>query len=119
MTKLDKMFVFALMVTLPLVSSAATTGGLSDLLSNLQSWVNSLIPILMTLALAAFFWGLVKYIMSAGDEEKASSGKGIMIWGVIALFVMVSIWGLTGFLSETLGLGTGSAPEAGDLTPTS
>ena len=27
-----------------------------------------------------------------------------MIWGVIALFVMVSIWGIIAFLGEVIGL---------------
>lgn len=80
--------------------------------------INSLVPILMTLALVVFFWGLVKYIRSAGEPKAASEGKSIMIWGVIALFVMASIWGLTATLGDLVGLESGEAPSASDLTPT-
>jgi len=61
-----------------------------------------LIPLVFTLALLFFFWGVAKYIWSAGGEKE--EGKKIMIWGVIALFVMSSVWGLVYFLRDELGL---------------
>ena len=32
-----------------------------------------------------------------------------MIWGVIALFVMVSVWGLVGFIGNAIGVTPGAA----------
>ncbi len=55
------------------------------------------------LALLVFFWGLVKYIAKADDEKAKEAGKNIMIWGVIALFVMFSVFGLVNFLQESFG----------------
>jgi|SRR3989338_6049726 len=65
---------------------------------------NPLVGLLLTLALIYFFVGLVKYIMSAGDEEAKGAGRSIMINGVIALFVMVSVWGLVNVLKNTFQL---------------
>ena len=62
---------------------------------------NILIPLAFTLALLFFFWGVAKYIWSAGDAKE--EGKKIMVWGVIALFVMSSIWGIIGFLKTDIG----------------
>lgn len=90
----------------------------TNLIEPLRTAVDSLVPLLMTLALVAFIWGLVQFIFSAGDEAKRKSGKGIMIWGVIALFVMASVWGLTSAIGGALGLDSGDAPSASDLTPT-
>lgn len=86
--------------------------------SQLSTVVGSLVPIFMTLALLVFIWGLIKYISSAGDPEKAKEGKSIMIWGVIALFVMATIWGLTGTIATFFGVEDGTAPSGADLTPT-
>ena len=65
-----------------------------------------LIPLVFTLALFLFFWGVAKYIWSegAGKEE----GKKIMIWGVIALFVMSSVWGLVRFIRGELNIDGGT-----------
>lgn len=62
---------------------------------------NILVPLTFTLAVLVFFWGIVKYIWSVGAEKE--KGKQIMIWGVIALFVMSSIWGIVYFIGQQLG----------------
>ena len=61
------------------------------------------------IALLGFFWGLAMFIFSAGagDEGKRAEARSIMIYGVIALFVMVSVWGLVGFLGNTVGITPG------------
>jgi hypothetical protein len=66
--------------------------------------LNSLIPLLIALALVIFFWGLIKYIMSAG-EGGHGTGRNIMIAGIVALFIMVTIWGIIRLLQNTLGVG--------------
>jgi uncharacterized membrane protein YgcG len=63
----------------------------------------TLIQLVFILALLFFFWGVAKYIWSAspGNKEEA---KTIMIWGVVALFVMSSVWGLVRFLQTELNI---------------
>jgi hypothetical protein len=85
-------------------------------LSNLEQFVRSigrlinlLLPIVVALALLAFFWGLAQFIFAAGDEEAKKKGKQTMIWGVVALFIMVSVWGLVGFIGSALGIGQGAS----------
>src|ERR1035437_6465465 len=56
--------------------------------------VGYLIPIMFGLAIVYFFWGMIKYIMAAGDPDKAKEGKSIMIYGVIAITVMAALFGL-------------------------
>lgn len=66
--------------------------------------INQLIVIVAGLALLYFFWGLAKFIFHAGDIDKHEEGKNIMIWGIIALFVMVAVWGLLNFISSALNI---------------
>jgi hypothetical protein len=66
--------------------------------------ISIIIPIIASLAFLSFIWGIVKFIAKAGEKE-VKEGKSLMIWGVIALFVMVSAWGLVRFLSGEFGFG--------------
>lgn len=68
--------------------------------------IDSVMPMLVALAVAAFVYGIIKYFLNPDNEEKRKSGKGYMFWGIITLFVMVSIWGLVGILSGTFLGGT-------------
>ncbi len=43
-------------------------------------------------------------LINAGDETARTEARNIMIWGIIALFVMVSVWGLVNVLDDTFGL---------------
>jgi hypothetical protein len=54
------------------------------------------------LALIFFFWGLARLIFSAGDEKGREDGKKIMLWGIIALFIMFSVWGIVQLLQRSL-----------------
>ncbi len=88
----------------PSLAFAATIG---SILSTVKNIMDLLIPIFITLAVLYFFWGLGQYILNASDSEKKEEGRNIMIWGILALFVMVSVWGIIGVISNTLGIGTG------------
>jgi len=92
------------MFALPLLASAQDVTSLID---KIQEWVSLLTPVVVGIALLAFFWGLAKFIFNSGNEEKKSEGKNIMIWGVIALFVMVSVWGIVGAIGDTLDIEQG------------
>ena len=58
--------------------------------------VQTLTVLAVALALLFFFWGLAQFILKSGDAASHEEGKNKMVWGVIALFVMVSIWGIVG-----------------------
>jgi len=63
--------------------------------------MNAVVPLLGALAIAGFVYGIIKYFLNPNNEEKRKDGKNFMFWGIITLFVIVSIWGLVGILSNT------------------
>ena len=67
-----------------------------------------MIGLFVTLAVVVFFWGLIKYLVNMGGEGK-SEGLQYMFYALIAIFVMVSIWGIIGLLQKTFGVGGGGA----------
>ena len=75
-----------------------------NIITPISHAVSLLIPVAFGLAVLFFFYGVAMYILAAGDPKKASEGKSIMIYGVIALAVMASIWGLVIYLQDTLGV---------------
>jgi len=88
----------ALTVFAPYIAGAVTLGHTLGVLSDL---INGLIPIVLAITVLIFFWGLAMYLLDASNTERKGDGIRIMVMGVMALFVMVSIWGIIGVLQQT------------------
>ena len=95
---------------LPLLAFAQNTGqDIGGILEEMGSLIGFATPIVVALALFAFFWGLAMFIFNSGNEEGRKQGSKIMIWGIIALFVMVSVWGLVKVLGTTFNVQQGGS----------
>jgi hypothetical protein len=114
MSKNMKKFIYVTMSFVPLLASAqtaaSTVSGLGTVITSIRTVLNMLIPVLIALAVVYFFWGLVTYIRASGDEKARAAGKSQMLWGIIAIAVMVSIFGLVAWLQNTLGIQGGTVP---------
>ena len=76
---------------------------LSDLIKIFFDLVKPLTALVAGFALLAFFKGLITFIAKSGDAKSHEEGRNLMIWGIIALFVMVSIFGILRFFYSDLG----------------
>jgi len=89
----------------------STNPKLQDLLSYITCIIGkSVIPLIFVLAVAMFVWGVVQYVINDSEEAK-KKGKNFMIWGIIALTVMVSVWGLVAIVGTTFNIDTGFVPR--------
>ncbi len=107
-------------MTSPILAFAAvdTSKGAAKILKVIGDLTDMSIGILVTLALFAFFWGLVRYLFKLGGSKTPDNGRSLMIYGIIALFVMVSIWGIIHNIGENLGIdANASKPNIGNLLP--
>lgn len=68
--------------------------------------MSTIIPFLFSLAAAAFIWGIITFYLNPDNEEKRKKGKSFLIGGLIALFVMTSMWGIVRIFSNTFGVKT-------------
>lgn len=102
------------LVAFPLVVSAqdGRLEGLISIVEGLGVLVDRLIPIAFAAALLFFFWGLAKFILGAGDDEKRQAGRSMMFAGVVALFIMASILGIIDFIGNALGIEQGGSAIA-------
>jgi hypothetical protein len=62
---------------------------------------DSAVGLIMALATVAFLVGVVRFIGTAGDDKSRSDGKQLMVWGTLALFCMVGVWGLVQIIKTT------------------
>ncbi len=74
----------------------------------LVNLINTATTTLVALALVIFLFGAAYNVMKAG-ERGSGALRQFLVWGVIILFVMVSVWGILNVLQQTLfGSGTNS-----------
>ncbi|MBY0294318.1 hypothetical protein K2Q08_03230 [Patescibacteria group bacterium] len=92
----------ALLLLTPFIASAQALLPLQNLLLGFGNLVRILIPILVTIAIVVFFWGLVKYIWGQGKDHAA--GRNTMIAGLVSLFIMITLYGVLYFGGEILGI---------------
>ncbi|MBP6888689.1 MAG: hypothetical protein KBC21_03215 [Candidatus Pacebacteria bacterium] len=94
----------------PAANLSINSKPLTQFLDMLQTLVKRLVPFLVGLAVLAFFWYLVIFIWKGSEnpKERAEGIKG-MGWSIVALFVMVSIWGLVGFIGGVTGIKQGGS----------
>ena len=89
------------MALAPILVFAVNAEDILDIFSDL---LGVLMPILISLAVIYFVYSLVQFMLKEGEEKAAA--KTSMIWGVIILFAMVSVWGLVNVLGDTFDLDT-------------
>ncbi len=78
-------------------------------------WVKGILELIVGLlvALAIFYviWGVFEFVQSSGDEEKRKEGRDRMIYGLIGVVVMLSVYGLLSILMGSVALDTGFTPD--------
>ena len=84
--------------------AAAQPTTFKDLVSIIIAGVlNPMVPLLFGAALVFFLWGVTTYILHGAEEAKRQEGRQMMIYGIVGLFVMLSVWGLVNVLAGTFG----------------
>jgi hypothetical protein len=80
----------------------------------INSILNPVVALLIGFAVVYFMWGLIVYVRRGGEEGDRTKGIQMMSYGIFALFVMVSVWGLVNILINTFGLSS-SVPALPEL----
>jgi uncharacterized membrane protein YidH (DUF202 family) len=81
------------------------TNGFFGLLDAANTLINRLIPFIIALTVLVFLWGVFKFVIS-NDAEARKEARSYMVWGIVSLFIMVSVWGLVNILVRTFSLNT-------------
>ena len=94
-------------------SGCGTLQGICDLVDSAKTLAGTTVPgLLFALALAYFLYGVFSYVSTGADEKKRTEARGTVIYGIIILFVMSSVWGLVRFVQTATGInGSNNAPS--------
>jgi len=60
--------------------------------------INPVIGLMIAVGVVVLLFGVVEFIANSSSEEKQTSGKKHMLWGVIGLFIAVSAFGIMNLL---------------------
>ncbi len=92
-------------------TQTAAVANFTDVVHLIAALINQLLPLIISLTILVFLWGIFNFVMSAGSEDKRIEGRNFMIYGIIGLAVMVSVWGLVNILTGTLFGGAVIIPQ--------
>ena len=106
--KLKAILLFFFIVFSPLSSHAQGFENLRDLVSELYGFFNLLVGFLIGLAVVLFFWGMVRYIGAGDDSSKIEAGRKLILWGLLGIFIMISMWGIITVFVYAFGFDVGS-----------
>ena len=88
----------------PLLVLAADDNGIIGLITIFSKILGVIMPVLVSLAVVYFIWGVIQYLL-IGNEEKKKKAKEAIISGLIGLFVIVSFWGIIKVITNTTKIG--------------
>lgn len=75
-----------------------------QLLQNFQTYIiDPAILLIFTAGFLVFLWGLVQFMWHLKDGADHNEGVQHMLWGVVGMFIMVSVWGIMTLIANTIG----------------
>jgi hypothetical protein len=89
---------------LPTIINAQTTerlGDLNDVAKKASSIGNLIMMLAISFAVLLIIISIVRYLIAGKDGEERAKGGQAILFGVIGLFAILSIWGLVGILQGT------------------
>ena len=75
---------------------------IGSLLNNVGQVANRATSLLSVVATLVFLWGIIRYVIAGGDEDKLKEGRQYIIYGLVGLGVMLAVWGIVNAVVTTL-----------------
>ena len=97
-----------------ILNNSATT--FYTLIQYILQLISIIGPILFSLAFIVFFWGLSKFILNSGNPAEIKKGKEYMMWGILALFIMISFKAIIALVSGDV-FGVSNPTKLGTFLP--
>lgn len=77
--------------------------------------IDPTVKVIFTLGLFFFIWGLVRYLWELKDGKSDGDGRMHMLWGLVGMLIMVSVYGIIALIMNTLGIDLQTATDASRL----
>ena len=82
---------------------------LQSLIRSIDQYIlNPLIVLAFAVAMVVFLWGVFQYIRGAGDPGARKIGRDHILWSVVGMAIMFTVFGIMTVISNTVGGPTGN-----------
>ena len=78
----------------------------SDLVFNtVLPLLQGVVVVILSLTVLYILWSGIQMIIGADNAQRRADLRSSLIWGVIVIFIMVSVWGIIEIMQVSLGVG--------------
>ncbi len=85
--------------------SVAEASAVSDMMGRVNvAILNPIMKLLFALAFLYFLYGVAVYYLNPLDTEKRAEGGQHILWGLVGLFIMFSVYGIIRLVLGTFGI---------------
>ena len=102
------------LILVPAVAFAQAPQTFQELAADIVDILDASTAVLIIAGIVVYFYGISTNILSF-SEDGMEKVKAYFFWGIIVLFVMVSIWGILRLLQNTLFGGSPNNPSTGEI----
>ncbi len=88
--------------------ASAASSDILDLEDSVLELLGSIVPIIIGIAVVFFLWAGVRFMRAEDNSEERQNARDLMIYGIVGILVMVSLWGIIQFFGNVLGITPGS-----------
>jgi hydrogenase-4 membrane subunit HyfE len=107
-----KKIIILLLVLAPFLASAQLLHDVNDVAKKATNIGNLAIELLISLAVVWIIFSVIRYfVMNEGEEAHKAGGMAIL-YGIIGLFVILSIWGMVFLLKNSFRFSDTNRPDA-------
>lgn len=100
------------MLLAPYTADAAAPRSFKELVDFFVFLMDNVVVILVLCAIVLYFWGITQNINKFSESgEGPEKVRAYFFWGIIILFVMVSVWGILRILENSL-FGSGASANS-------
>ncbi|MBI5400925.1 MAG: hypothetical protein HZB12_02330 [Candidatus Yonathbacteria bacterium] len=84
--------------------SSTAQGAAPSVIDKIKSdIVQPIIYLLIAVAVGYFLFGLMEFVRNQDNDEAQTDGKRHMLWGIIGLAIMFSVYGILSLINNTVG----------------
>ena len=66
--------------------------------------IDPVILLIFSAGVFFFTWGLVQFLFNADSDEGRTKGQQHMLWGIVGVFIMATVFGIVQIILSTFGL---------------
>lgn len=78
--------------------------GLTILDRIIEVIIDPTILLIFTLGFLVFLWGMLEFMVNPEDGGVREKGKKHMLWGIVGMFIMISVGGIISLIQDTFDL---------------